>query len=90
MKKLLFILSCFLALNGFAQTSEPILQEKSSAWIKIAEDPIIVKKPETITRRPVSVRKKVTSPKRQTAPKQDAQEEFEKTNSQVNRFKKKG
>jgi hypothetical protein len=88
MKTLLLIIFYFAAFNAFAQTSEAVTEEKSSAWLKVVEDPVPVSKPATPKKKQSTVRKKTTST---PAPqKQETQDEFEKTNSQVNRFKKKG
>lgn len=68
--------------KAFSQTNDQIIQEKSSEWIKVTS-PVSVSKPKSTT----TVKRK-TSSKRSATPKQDTQEEFDKTNSQVNRFKK--
>jgi hypothetical protein len=84
MKSLLLIIVCLAAFNGFAQTSENIIEEKSSAWIRVPENPVTITKPKTTSRI-----KKKTRTSKAPAPKENAKDEFEKTNSQVNRFKKK-
>ena len=81
MKSLLTLMLFFAAFKGFAQ-SDVIVEEKASDWIKITAT-TDTPKPKTTT----TVKKKNTTNK-PTTPKQDAQQEFEKTNSQVNRFKK--
>jgi hypothetical protein len=87
MKILFLIIPCLFALTGFAQNTEVVTEEKSSAWIKIVEDPITATKPTVVRRQTTTVKKKTTVTKPAT-PKQEAKEEFEKTNEQVNRFKK--
>jgi hypothetical protein len=87
MKLLLLFITCLFALNGFAQTNETITEEKSSVWIKIVEDPVAASKPLIVKKQTTTVKKKTTAPKPVT-PKQVGKEEFEKTNEQVNRFKK--
>ena len=67
-----------MAFKGFAQKDEPFVEEKSSTWIKVVHD-------ETAGRPKTSVKKKANSnPSR----KESSQQEFDKTNSEVNRFKK--
>jgi hypothetical protein len=87
MKLLFSTILCLFVLNGFGQTNEVIIEEKSSAWIKITEDAIAVSKPPTV-KRPTATVKKKSNTSKPAAPKQDVQGEFEKTNQQVNRFKK--
>jgi hypothetical protein len=82
MKNLFIIISCFIASATFAQSSEVIIEEKSSDWIKVVASVPVSKQRTTTT-----VKRKTTS-KKPAIPKKDAQEEFEKTNNQVNRFKK--
>jgi hypothetical protein len=82
MKKLLVLIFCFIALKAFSQTSDAIVEEKSSDWIKVTFTPPTPKPKQTTT-----VRKRTNTNKPST-PKQNSQDEFEKTNSQVNRFKK--
>jgi hypothetical protein len=82
MKSLFIIIVCLIGLKGFSQTSDLIVQEKSSDWVTVTSTTPVSK-----PTRPTAIKRK-TSPKRTTAPKRDAQEEFDKTNSQVNRFKK--
>lgn len=86
MKTLFIIICCLAAFNAFAQTSEVVTEEKSSQWIKVVEDPVPVSKPATVKKQTSNVKKKPAS--KPTPQKQNAQDEFEKTNSQVNRFKK--
>jgi len=87
MKNLLAVLVCLTALNGYSQTNEAFTQEKSSAWIRVTENPVAVTTPVTIKKQPTTV-KKSTNTNKPAAPKQNSQQEFEKTNNQVNRFKK--
>jgi hypothetical protein len=87
MKRLFPIILCFFAVNGFAQTVEAITEEKSSAWIKVLEDPVLVSKPPVEKKQTSTVKKKTATPK-PAKPKQDTKEGFEQTNRQVNRFKK--
>ena len=82
MKTLLIAIACLIASKGFSQTSELKVEEKSSDWITITA-PATVAKPKAIT----TTKKKVKSTKPQ--PKKQEEQEFEKTNNQVNRFKKK-
>jgi len=86
MKNLLAVFICLAALKGYSQTSEAFVQEKSSAWIRVTESPVSVAKPETIKK--TTVAKKSTTTNKPAKPKQNTQKEFEKTNSEVNRFKK--
>lgn len=81
MKSFFTIALCFILLKGFSQTNELVMEERSSDWIKVTANVRSVTKPKTTT-----VKKK-TNPKK-TMPKQNAQQEFEKTNNEVNRFKK--
>lgn len=67
--------------KAFTQTNDVIIQEKSSDWLKVTST-IPVSKPRSTT-----VKRKTTH-KRTSVPKKDTKEEFDKTNSQVNRFKK--
>jgi len=78
---------CLVFLNGFSQTSEPVTEEKSSAWIKVVDDPATLTRPAAVKKKTNTAMRKTTNNK-SSVPKQDAAEEFEKTNSQVNRFKK--
>jgi hypothetical protein len=87
MKLLLLIILCVFTTNAFSQTSEAITEEKSSAWIKVIEDPVVVSKPASVKKQ-TATRKKRTTKTEPARPKQNAQEEFEKTNQQINRFKK--
>jgi hypothetical protein len=76
------------AFNAQAQTSEAIVEERSSAWIKVVDDPIPPSRPSTAPKKQTATVKKKSSTGKPAAPKQDTQQEFEKTNNQVNRFKK--
>jgi|GEM_PF-2943104 len=87
MKNLLAVVVCLTALTGYSQTNEAFTQEKSSAWIRVTEDPVAVTKPVTIKKQPAAT-KKTTNTNKPATPKQNTQQEFEKTNNQVNRFKK--
>lgn len=87
MKFVLPIIISLFALNSFAQTSEAITKEKSSAWVKVIEDPVVVSKPASSKKQTTTVKKRSSKTKPATS-KQDAQEEFEKTNQKVNRFRK--
>jgi hypothetical protein len=87
MKTVLLIITCLLCLNSFCQTTEPVIEEKASSWIMVTADPVAVSKPATVKKRTTVVKAKSSKPKSAT-PKQEATDEFEKTNSQVNRFKK--
>ncbi len=87
MKFVIPFIICLFALNSYAQTSEAITEEKSSAWVKVIEDPVAVSKPASSKKQTTTVKKKSSKTKPAT-PKQDVQEEFEKTNQQVNRFRK--
>jgi hypothetical protein len=86
MKKLLLTILCFTAFNAIAQTSESITEEKASAWIKVVEDPIPAKS--STIKKQTNTSKKKNSAAKPSPAKKDTQEEFEKTNQQVNRFKK--
>ncbi len=81
MKTVLMILLCFFAFKSFSQSNDVVIEERSSDWIKITAATRTTKSKTT------TVRKK-TSSKKPSAPKQDAQQEFEKTNNAINRFKK--
>jgi len=87
MKNLLAVFICLAALKGYSQTSEAFVQEKSSAWIRVTENPVPASKPETIKKQTTAAKKSTTTNK-PAKPKQNTQQEFEKTNSEVNRFKK--
>lgn len=80
MKFLLPVLFCLIAFKGFSQKEEAYVEEKSSNWIKVVVSETSAK-PKTAT-----VKKKVNSgtPSR----KDNSQKEFDKTNSEINRFKK--
>jgi len=89
MKKAILICAIYLAgSKAFSQADESLTEEKSSEWIKvrIASAPPATRTaskpaPSTTTRR--------TAPPVQQAPSQPKPEEaFNKTNSQVKRFKK--
>jgi hypothetical protein len=86
MKNLLALFICLIALKGYSQTSEAFVQEKSSAWIRVTENPVPVSKPETIKKQTTIAKKSTT--KKPAKPKPNTQQDFEKTNSEVNRFKK--
>ena len=83
MKNTFFALLLLCALNGFSQTSEVIVEEKSSAWVKVTGNTT------ASATRSAPVSQKRVSPKKPSAPKPKSNEEFNKTNQQVNRFKKK-
>jgi hypothetical protein len=87
MKSLLITILCFTAFNALAQTSESITEEKVSAWIKVVQDPVPQAKSATAKKQTNTSTKKSSAAKPEPA-KKDTQEEFEKTNQQVNRFKK--
>ena len=79
MKSLLAIILCFAGLKSFAQTNDVVVEEKASNWIKITAP---------VPSRTTTTVKKKASTNKPANQKQDAQEEFQKTNQQVNRFKK--
>jgi len=87
MKLFLTVLICLAVFKGYSQTNEAFTQEKSSAWIRVNENPVPVAKPQTVKKQSTSA-KKSTNTNKPATPKQNTQQEFEKTNSQVNRFKK--
>jgi hypothetical protein len=87
MKTALLVITCVVCLNSFGQTTEPVTEEKSSAWITVVADPEAVSRTAP-AKKPPTVAKRKTSSNTTTKPKQDGSEEFEKTNNQVNRFKK--
>jgi hypothetical protein len=87
MKNLLAVVICLAALKGYSQTSEAFVQEKSSAWIRVTESPVPTAKPQTIKKQ-TTVTKKSATTNKPAKPKPNTQQEFEKTNSEVNRFKK--
>jgi hypothetical protein len=80
MKVLLFIIFCFCGLKSFSQTNDVAMEEKSSGWLKITS---VVTQTKSAT-----IVKKKSNTTRPVTPKKNTQDEFEKTNSQVNRFKK--
>jgi len=80
MKTYLFIILCFWGLKSFSQTTDMVMEEKSSGWIKIP--------PVTVQSKPAATVKKKSNTARPPSPKKDTPGEFEKTNSEVNRFKK--
>lgn len=79
MKNLIILVLWFFAAKAYSQTNEVVFQEKSSDWIKVTLSP----QPKSTT-----IVKRKTSTKKPSVPKQDAQEEFDMTNRNVNRFKK--
>lgn len=87
MKNLMLLVLCFVAFRAFSQTNELVIQEKSSDWIKVLSMPTATKSNTTKPKTTTTVKRK-TRARKPSVPKQDAQEEFEKTNSKVNRFKK--
>ena len=87
MKLLLLIILCVFSAKAFSQTTEAITEEKSSAWVKVIEDPVAVSKPASSKKQTTTVKKRSSKTKPAT-PKPDVQGEFEKTNQQVNRFRK--
>ena len=87
MKLFLTVFICLAVFKGYGQANEAFSQEKSSAWIRVTENPVPVAKPQTVKKQSTSA-KKSTNSNKPAAPKQNTQQEFEKTNSQVNRFKK--
>lgn len=79
MKCIPVILFCLMACKSFAQKDEALVEEKSSSWVKVVNNET-EGKPKTAT-----VKRKVnSSPSR----KANSQQEFDKTNNEVNRFKK--
>ena len=86
MKTLFLIIFCLTAIIAVGQTGEYVTEEKGSAWIKVVEDPVPMTKPTTVKKQKASVKKKPAS--KPSTQKENPQDEFEKTNSQVNRFKK--
>lgn len=81
MKTLFLILLSLVASKVFCQTNDVMMEEKSSEWIKVTATAMAPPKQSTTAKR-----KKVTN--KPLTPQQNAKKEFEKTNSQVNRFKK--
>ena len=84
MKAVLIIILSFVACKAVAQTSALVVEEKSSAWLRVT-----MSAPVTSTPKKAAVVKKKASTNKPSAPKPTPQGEFEKTNQQVNRFKKK-
>lgn len=70
---------CLIALKGFSQKEEAFVEEKSSNWIKVVNDQTSAKAKTT------TVKKRSNSNK---SPQTNWQQEFDKTNNEVNRFKK--
>lgn len=89
MKKAIILAAiCFICSRGSAQETESVVEEKSSAWIKVSA-PAIVARPAKKTSapaRPTVV--KQTKPITQTNTATKPPDAFIKTNKQVNRFKK--
>lgn len=81
MKMILLILFSACALPGFAQSSNLVTEEKSSAWFRVTESAPVAPRPHR------AVKKYAPAPRR-SAPKENTRQEFEKTNGEVNRFKK--
>lgn len=79
MKNLFVVILILMASKAFSQTNNILSEEKSSDWIKIN---LTVANPKAIV-------KKKMNPEKHSAPKQDVKREFEKTNQEVNRFRKK-
>ena len=79
MKNLFVIILLLITSKVFSQTNHVMIEEKSSDWIKIN---LTVAKPKTIVKKKVNAQKP-------SEPKPDAKNEFEKTNQEVNRFRKK-
>ena len=84
MKSLFIIILCLVGQRAFNQTNDVVMQEKSSNWIKVTSD---ISEPTAKPKTTTTVKRKTTS-RKPAVPKQNTQEQFEKTNSQVNRFKK--
>ena len=82
MKSLFIIILCLVGSKVFAQTNDVVIQEKSSEWIKVTS---VISEPKPKSTRIV---KRKTSSKKPLTNKKNTQEEFDKTNNQVNRFKK--
>jgi hypothetical protein len=73
-----------VAVKAFSQTTDGlVVEEKSSDWIKITSTVVTPKKRQSNTV------KKRTPSKAPSIRKENSNREFEKTNQQVNRFKKK-
>lgn len=84
MKNLLVVILCLVAVKAFSQTTDDlVVEEKSSNWIKITSTVVVPKKRQTNTV------KRRTPSKAPSNRKENSNREFEKTNQQVNRFKKK-
>lgn len=82
MKSLFIIILCLVGSKGFGQSNDVVVQEKSSEWIKVTS---VISEPKPKSTRIV---KRKTSSKKPLTNKKNTQEEFDKTNNQVNRFKK--
>ena len=87
MKATFLIIFSLLCLTSFSQTTQAVTEEKASAWIKVLNDPAPLVRTAPARKKTTAVKRKVTKSKT-TVPKGDVGEEFEKTNNQVNRFKK--
>lgn len=73
-----------MAAKGFSQTTnDMVVEEKSSDWIKVISTVVAPK-----TRQTSTMKKRAPS-KTPSIRKENLNREFEKTNQQVNRFKKK-
>lgn len=68
-----------MAFESFSQNEEAFVEEKSSSWIKVVSDQTAVRPKATAVKRKVN-----SNPSRRENP----QQVFDKTNNEVNRFKK--
>lgn len=80
MKSFFIILPFFIASKLFAQSTETVTEERSSDWIKVTATTTSTKTSST------AVKKKINTSKKPPVKKEE--ESFDKTNQQVNRFKK--
>ena len=80
MKSILLTFCCLIALKGFSQKQEAFVEQKSSDWVKVIFTSASAKPKATTTKR--NIRSKTPSRK------ESSQKEFDKTNNEVNRFRK--
>ena len=79
MKGTLLILFCLIGFKSFSQHDEAFVEEKASSWVKVVSSRTAGRPKATAVKRKVN-----PNPSRRENP----QQEFDKTNNEVNRFKK--
>jgi len=86
-KAILICLLSFIGSKAFSQTDETFTEEKSSDWIKISVPLTPVPHSSSRTNRTTTAPQK-REPVSQPAPQPKSSDVFNKTNSEVKRFKK--